>query len=35
VHPDQALLRYRAYQHPARSDPDNMAPAEPHANIKA
>jgi hypothetical protein len=35
VHPDQALLRYRAYQHPARSESDNIAPAEPHANIKA
>jgi hypothetical protein len=35
VHPDQALLRYRAYQHPARRESDNTAPAEPHANIKA
>jgi hypothetical protein len=33
-HPDQALLRYRAYR-PARSESDNTAPAEPHANIKA
>jgi hypothetical protein len=33
-HPDQALLRYRAYQ-PARSESDNTPPAEPHANIKA
>ena len=33
-HPDQALLRYRAYQ-PARSESDNTAPTEPHANIKA
>jgi hypothetical protein len=33
-HPDQALLRYRAYQ-PARSESDNAAPTEPHANIKA
>jgi hypothetical protein len=33
-HPDQALLRYRAYQ-PARSESDNTAPIEPHANIKA
>jgi len=35
VHPDQALLRYRAYQHPARNESDNTAPPEPHANIKA
>ena len=33
-HPDQALLRYRAYQ-PVRSESDNTAPTEPHANIKA
>lgn len=34
-HPDQALLRYRAYQ-PARLESDNTpAAAEPHANIKA
>ena len=33
-HPDQALLRYRAYR-PAKSESDNPAPAEPHANIKA
>jgi hypothetical protein len=33
-HPDQALLRYRAYQ-PARIESDNTAPIEPHANIKA
>lgn len=33
-HPDQALLRYRAYR-PAKSESDNTAPAEPHANIKA
>jgi hypothetical protein len=33
-HPDQALLRLRAYR-PARSESDNTAPAEPHANIKA
>ena len=33
-HPDQALQRYRAYQ-PARSESDNTAPTEPHANIKA
>ena len=32
--PDQALLRYRAYQ-PVRSESDNTAPTEPHANIKA
>src|SRR4029079_5956562 len=35
AHPrHQALLRYRAYQ-PARSESDNTAPIEPHANIKA
>ena len=33
-HPDQALLRYRAYR-PARNESDNTAAAEPHANIKA
>jgi hypothetical protein len=33
-HPDQALLRYRAYR-PARSESDNTASSEPHANIKA
>ena len=33
-HPDQALLRYRAYR-PAKSESDNTAPAEPHANLKA
>ena len=33
-HPDQALLRYRAYQAP-RSESDNTPPVEPHANIKA
>jgi hypothetical protein len=33
-HPDQALLRYRAYR-PARSESDNTAGPEPHANIKA
>src|SRR4051812_47880272 len=33
-HPDQALLRYRAYR-PARSESDKPAPTEPHANIKA
>jgi hypothetical protein len=33
-HPDQALLRYRAYR-PARGESDNTVPAEPHANIKA
>ena len=33
-HPDQALLRYRAYR-PARNESDNTAPTEPHANIKA
>jgi hypothetical protein len=33
-HPDQALLRYRAYR-PAKSESDNTPSAEPHANIKA
>jgi hypothetical protein len=33
-HPDQALLRIRAYR-PARSESDNTSPSEPHANIKA
>ena len=34
-HPDQALLRNRAYR-PALSESDNNTPpAEPHANIKA
>jgi hypothetical protein len=33
-HPDQALLRQRAYR-PAPSDADNPHAAEPHANIKA
>jgi hypothetical protein len=37
VHPDQALLRYRAYHHPApaRNESDSTAAPEPHANIKA
>ena len=33
-HPDQALLRLRAYR-PARSETDPPAANEPHANIKA
>ena len=33
-HPDQALLRLRAYR-PARSEADPPAANEPHANIKA
>ena len=33
-HPDQALLRYRAYR-PAKSESDNTPSPEPHANIKA
>lgn len=33
-HPDQALLRYRAYR-PPRGESDNTPAAEPHANIKA
>ena len=33
-HPDQALLRIRAYR-PARSESDNTVSSEPHANIKA
>jgi hypothetical protein len=33
-HPDQALLRFRAYR-PADIEPKNPPPGEPHANIKA
>jgi hypothetical protein len=33
-HPDQALLRLRAYR-PARSEAEPAAANEPHANIKA
>jgi hypothetical protein len=33
-HPDQALLRLRAYR-PATASPEHPAPDEPHANIKA
>jgi hypothetical protein len=33
-HPDQALLRFRAYR-PAPAEPDPAAATEPHANIKA
>jgi hypothetical protein len=33
-HPDQALLRSRAYR-PVRSESDTTSPADPHANIKA
>ena len=33
-HPDQALLRIRAYR-PARGESDSTLPVEPHANIKA
>jgi hypothetical protein len=33
-HPDQALLRFRAY-HPARGTTDDPPAAEIHANIKA
>ena len=33
-HPDQALLRLRAYR-PARPEADPPATSEPHANIKA
>jgi hypothetical protein len=33
-HPDQALLRQRAYR-PARDDAEPACAAEPHANIKA
>ncbi len=32
-HPDQALLRLRAYR--PRIEPEHPSPAEPHANIKA
>jgi hypothetical protein len=34
VHPDQALMRLRAY-HPARADTEGAPEGEPHANIKA
>ena len=34
-HPDQALLRQRAYGHPVRAESDNTAAPESHANIKA
>jgi hypothetical protein len=34
VHPDQALLRLRAYR-PARPDTEGPPESEPHANIKA
>ena len=33
-HPDQALLRLRAYR-PVRHDDENLPANEPHANIKA
>jgi hypothetical protein len=33
-HPDQALLRQRAYR-PARGEAENPPAVEPHANIKA
>ena len=33
-HPDQALLRQRAYR-PAASEPEHPPATEPHANIKA
>ena len=33
-HPDQALLRLRAYR-PARTEPEHPPDDEPHANIKA
>jgi hypothetical protein len=33
-HPDQALLRWRAYR-PSLSESDSTAAIEPHANIKA
>ena len=33
-HPDQALLRQRAYR-PVRAEPEPPPAAEPHANIKA
>jgi hypothetical protein len=34
-HPDQALLRLRAYRPAARPEADPPATSEPHANIKA
>ena len=33
-HPDQALLRQRAYR-PARTEAEDSPATEPHANIKA
>jgi hypothetical protein len=33
-HPDQALLRLRAYR-PPRAEPEGPTDSEPHANIKA
>ena len=35
AHPDQALLRLRAYRPAARPEADPPATSEPHANIKA
>lgn len=34
-HPDQALLRLRAYRPAARPETEPPSPNEPHANIKA
>ncbi len=34
-HPDQALLRLRAYRPATRPEAEPPAPSEPHANIKA
>jgi hypothetical protein len=34
-HPDQALLRLRAYRPATRPEADPPSPNEPHANIKA
>ena len=35
AHPDQALLRLRAYRPAAATEPEQPKPDEPHANIKA
>lgn len=35
AHPDQALMRLRAYRPAARPEADPPATSEPHANIKA
>jgi hypothetical protein len=34
-HPDQALLRQRAYRPAGTTTPEPPSPTEPHANLKA